>query len=83
MCCVHVILTFLQSSSAVPSTPRTLIKPAKLSSRASWTVNEGGWYPVSGKEDSREQRVSFPGEMDAYLDHQPQSQSLTLPLTHF
>lgn len=26
---------------------------------------------MSGKEDSREQRVSFPGEMDAYLAYQP------------
>lgn len=65
---VCVLLTFLQSSSAVPSAPRTLIKLVKLSSRASWTLNEGGWYPVSGKEDSREQRVSFPG--DTYLAHQ-------------
>lgn len=68
---VHVVLTFFQNSSAVPSTPRTLSRPVKLSSRASWTLNEGGWYPVSEKDDSREQRVSFPGGMDAYLTHQP------------
>lgn len=50
---VHVILTFFQSSSAVPSTPRTLVRLVNVSNRTSWALNEGGWYPVSEKDNSR------------------------------
>lgn len=47
---VRLVLTFFQSSRAVPSTHRTLSRPVKPNNRASWSLNEGGWYAVSGWE---------------------------------
>lgn len=48
--CVHLVLTFFQSSRTVPSTLRAPSRLVKLNSRASWRLNEGGWYAVSGRE---------------------------------
>lgn len=52
--CVHLVLTFFQSSKAVPSTLRIHSKPVKPNSRSSWSLNEGGWYALSGWEEGEQ-----------------------------
>lgn len=68
---VHLVLTFFQSSRTVPNTLRVPSKPVKLNSRASWRLNEGGWYAVSEREGGAQGAESkFPGR-DQGLDGLP------------